>query len=96
MELGHHHDNDFFDKMDKAARVAKEVYIISSTEPERVKLKKQVSAYMGKKMRKRGKKQEDGGSTKGGIQFTIYLGTMKQLMDRNIFTNQGCKFEIKS
>lgn len=92
VELGHHKDVDFFDKLDKAARVSKEVYIIAPKEEERVKLKRQIAAYKSKKMMD--KIQNEKGEN-AGIKLTVYLGTMKQLMDRNIFTSENCKYIIR-
>lgn len=86
VELCHHKDPEFFDKLDKAARVTNEVYIIVPSEPLRKKMKSQVERYAAYVMMRK----DDGGSMK----MTLYVGTIKELEKRTIFTDNRCRFEI--
>lgn len=82
VELGHHKDGDFFDKLDKATKVTNIVYVIVNDAQTWEKVKKQVVGYK-LKLNKEGRK----------IKLTVYLGTMTQLSKKSVFfQNPDCKF----
>lgn len=74
VELGHHHDGDFFEKMEKAAKVTSTVYVVVNDVQTWEKVKKQITGFKLKL------KQE-----RRTIKLTIYLGTMTQLSKKNVF-----------
>lgn len=83
VELGHHKDGDFYEKISKAAKVSSVLYIIANDRDSYDKLKRQVGRYAAHVLK-----------TDQNIKITIFLGTMNQLKQRNIFTNPECKIEI--
>lgn len=83
VELAHHKDNDFFEKINKAAKVTNTLYIIADTKESFDKLKRQVGRYQAYLMK-----------NDINIKLTIFLGTMNQLKQRNIFTNPECRIKI--
>lgn len=83
VELGHHKDGDFFEKISKAAKVTSVLYIIANDRDSFDKLKRQVGRYEAHVLQ-----------TDQNIKITIFLGTMNQLKQRNIFTNPECKIKI--
>lgn len=83
VELGHHKDGDFFEKISKAAKVTSVLYIISNDRDSYDKLRRQIGRYEAHVLQ-----------TDQNIKITIFLGTMNQLKQRNIFTNPECKIKI--
>lgn len=83
IELGHHKDGDFFEKINKAAKVTNVLYIIAPDKQTFDKLKRQVGRYEAHIVQ-----------TEQTVKITIFLGTMNQLKQRNIFTNPECKIKI--
>lgn len=84
VELGHHKDPDFFEKMEKAAKVTSTVYIVVNDMQAWEKLKKQITAFKLKL------KQEH-----RTIKLTIILGTMTMLSKKDVFfNNQENKFVL--
>lgn len=74
VELGHHHNNDFFEKLEKAAKVASTVYVVVNDANTWEVVKKQIVAFKLKL------KQEH-----RNIKLTVVLGTMNQLSKKNVF-----------
>lgn len=86
VELAHHTDADFFEKLDKAMKVTPNLYIIAPDKEAKTKLAKQIEKYRKKLY------LED-----AAVKFTIFLGTLNELEKRQIFTNdKECKFVINS
>lgn len=83
VELAHHTDMDFFEKLTKAAKVSNTVYIIAPDVKTSKKLKEQVNRYIQYLVK-----------SDFTMKQTVYLGTMSQLQQRNIFSNENCKIEI--
>lgn len=83
VELAHHKDTDFFEKLQKAAKVTDTVYIIAPDRQAFDKLKNQIGRYKAEVIKK-------------GIktQLTIFIGTMNHLKKREIFSNTDCKVKI--
>ena len=73
VELAHHTDGDFFEKLQKAAKVTDTLYIIAPAMTEFNKLKTQIGKYKVEVVTK-------GLKTK----MTIFLGTMNHLKKREI------------
>lgn len=78
VELGHHKDQDFFEKMEKAAKVTSTVYIVVNDMQSWDKLKKQITGFKLKL------KQEH-----RTIKLTVVLGTMTQLSKKDVFFNNS-------
>lgn len=76
VELGHHHDNDFYEKLEKAAKITSILYIVVNDANTWEKLKKQITGYKLKL------KQE-----RRTIKLTVVLGTMIQLSKKDVFFN---------
>lgn len=83
VELAHHKDGDFFEKLQKAAKVTDTVYIIAPDKPTFDKLKNQIGRYRADLIKKGLK-----------TQITIFIGTMNHLKKREIFSNSECKVKI--
>ncbi len=76
VELGHHKDGDFYEKLEKAAKVTSTVYVVVNDMQSWDKLKKQITGFKLKL------KQEH-----RTIKLTVVLGTMTQLSKKDIFFN---------
>ena len=76
VELGHHKDGDFYEKLEKAAKVTSTVYIVVNDMQAWEKVKKQVIGFKLKL------KQEH-----RNIKLTVVLGTMTQLSKKDVFFN---------
>ena len=85
IELGNHHNNDFFDKLEKAAKVTKEVTIIVDKVDTKEHVAKQINDF-GMNIKKQNKQ----------ITLVVYLGTLKELKDTQLFNNETNKFKIGS
>lgn len=85
IELGNHHNNDFFDKLEKAAKVTKEVTIIVDKVDTKEHVAKQINDF-GMNIKKQNKQ----------ITLVVYLGTLKELKDTQLFNNEANKFKIGS
>ena len=83
VELAHHKDGDFFEKLQKAAKVTDTIYIIAPDKPTFDKLKNQVGRYRADLIKKGLK-----------TQLTIFIGTMNHLKKREIFSNAECRVKI--
>lgn len=84
VELGHHKDGDFFDKLDKATKVTDVIYIVVNDMQTWEKVKKQVVGYKLKLNQENRK-----------VKLTVYLGTMTQLSKKSaFFQNPDCKFSM--
>lgn len=91
VELGHHNEADFANKLDKAVRVTKTLYIIVDKKDSWLKLKQQVERYSAKRKfaKDKGKAEPE-----ALAKMTVYVGSMNQLNDGSIFTNDNCKIVI--
>lgn len=91
VELGHHNDEDFANKLDKAARVTKTLYIIADKKESWLKLKQQVERYSAKRKfaKDKGKAEPE-----AMVKMTVYVATMNQLNDGTIFTNENLRINI--
>lgn len=76
VELGHHKDGDFYEKLEKAAKVTSLVYIVVNDAQSWEKVKKQITGFRLKL------KQEH-----RSMKLTVLLGTMMQLSKKDIFFN---------
>ena len=84
VELAHHTDKDFFEKLDKAMKVTPNLYIIAPDKEAKTKLRKQIDKYT---------KYLFVNSINAKI--TIFLGTLNELEKRQIFSNEEeCKITI--
>lgn len=83
VELAHHKDSDFFDKIQKAAKVTDTLYIIAPDRATFDKLKTQIGRYKVHVLDKGLK-----------TRMTIFLGTMNHLKKREIFSNKECNIKI--
>ena len=77
IELGNHHNNDFFIKMEKAAQVTNDVYIVVDKISTKDHLTSQINKFIGNLKRE-----------KKNINMTITLGTMKELKDKSFFNSE--------
>lgn len=68
VEYAHHNDNDFFEKIDKAAKVTSTLYIVASDKKAKEKLRCQIDAYQNRLYTNDEKMKID-----------IYLGTANEL-----------------
>lgn len=85
VELAHHKDVDFFEKIDKATKVTTTLYFITPDKESKEKLRKQIHKYQQKCLIEERK-----------INLIIYLGTMIELKNKRIFANTNdCKIQIK-
>lgn len=83
VELAHHTDPDFFEKLQKAAKVTNTVYVIAPNRQAFDKLKKQIGRYQAYVLSKNLK-----------TKMTIFVGTINQLKKRELFSNNDCKIKI--
>ena len=83
-ELGHHHDNDMAEKLEKAAKVTKTVYIVVDKIDTKKKLQKQVM-YFKKQMKIK----------KVSVDLIIYVGTLKELQDKQYLTLEGNRLDLR-
>lgn len=83
VELGHHHDNDFFEKLEKAAKVTSTVYVVVNDAQTKTKVAKQVANFKLKL------KQEH-----RTIKLVVVLGTMMELSKKDVFFNPNNKFDL--
>lgn len=83
VELAHHKDSDFFEKLQKAAKVTDTVYVIAPDKAAFDKLKNQIGRYKVHVMSKGFK-----------TNLTIFVGTMNHLSKRELFSNENCKVKI--
>lgn len=85
VELAHHKDIDFFEKIDKATKVTTTLYFITPDKEAKEKLRKQIHKYQQKCLVEERK-----------TNLIIYLGTMIELKNKRIFANTSdCKIQIK-
>lgn len=80
VELAHHNDADFTNKLEKAIRVTNNLYIIAYDMAAKKKLKAQVNRYIGNKTLERKKKKEKATDT-----VYFYILTMKELQQKKLF-----------
>lgn len=76
VELGHHKDGDFYEKLEKATKITNTLYIVVNDMQAWEKLKKQITGFKLKL------KQEH-----RVIKLTVILGTMTQLSKKDVFFN---------
>lgn len=85
VELAHHKDIDFFEKIDKAVKITTSLYFITPDREAKEKLRKQILRYQQKCLMEDRK-----------INLVIYLGTMIELKNKRIFADTNdCKIHIK-
>lgn len=82
VELAHHNDADFSNKLEKAIKVTNTLYIIANDTSAQRKLLRQVDRYISKKKKERNPNQLGAGKRKP-IYFYVY--TMNQLKNKKIF-----------
>lgn len=82
-ELGHHKDSDFFDKLQKAAKVTDTLYVITPRKEISDKMKKQIGRYKASVVTKQMK-----------TQLLVFVGTISQLKTRQLFSNKDCQIKI--
>lgn len=82
-ELGHHKDHDFFDKLQKAAKVTDTIYVITPRKEISDKMKKQIGRYKVSVVTKQMK-----------TQLLVFVGTISQLKTRQLFSNKDCQIRI--
>ena len=82
VELAHHNDADFFNKLEKATKVTDVLYIIAKDSAAQKILKRQVGRYISKKISKRDPKKLGMGKQKT---IYFYIFTMKELENKKIF-----------
>lgn len=82
VELAHHNDGQFFNKLEKAIKVTDVLYIIAKDCSAQTRLKRQVNRFISKQISKRNPK-ELGSSKRKTIYF--YVFTMKELENKKIF-----------
>lgn len=82
-ELGHHKDHDFFEKLQKAAKVADTIYVITPRKEISDKMKKQIGRYKASVVTKQMK-----------TQLLVFVGTISQLKTRQLFSNKDCQIRI--
>lgn len=84
LELGHHTNDDFAEKLDKAAKLTDTLFIIAPDAQTKESLRKQVFYYKQKVMKQGAE-----------VRLVIYLGTMTELQKRRIFNNDDeCKINV--
>lgn len=81
LELGHHHDADMAEKLEKAAKVTKTVYIVVDNNETKQKLIQQVNFFRMQLLKKN-----------MTVDLIIYLGTMTELKNRTYLTNEQNKW----
>ena len=82
-ELGHHKDADFFEKLQKAAKVTDTLYVITPRKEVSDKMKKQIGRYKASVVTKQMK-----------TQLIVFVGTISQLKTRQLFSNKDCQIKI--
>lgn len=82
-ELGHHKDSDFFDKLQKAAKVTDTLYVITPRKEVSDKMKKQIGRYKASVVTKQMR-----------TQLLVFVGTISQLKTRQLFSNKDCQIKI--
>lgn len=82
-ELGHHKDADFFEKLQKAAKVTDTLYVITPRKEVSDKMKKQIGRYKASVVTKQMK-----------TQLIVFVGTISQLKTRQLFSNKDCQIRI--
>lgn len=80
VELAHHNDADFSNKLEKAMRVTSKLYFITYDAKARDKIKKQIDRYIGNKVIERKQKKEKSTDT-----VYFYILTMKELQQKKLF-----------
>lgn len=85
VELAHHTDNDFFEKLLKSAQISKNVNIIASDAEAKKRLVEQVNKYYKYLIQNNIR-----------INQTVYIGTIVQLKERVIFKDSDCKFQFNT
>lgn len=84
VELGHHHDTDMFDKIEKAAQVTDTLYFVTNDAKACEKVKKQVNALRVKLKREH-----------RTLKLKVYVGTMTMLIKRTpYFDNAETVFQF--
>lgn len=82
VELAHHNDGQFFNKLEKAIKVTDILYIIAKDHSAQMKLKRQVNRFISKQISKKNP-NELGANKRKTIYF--YVFTMKELENKKIF-----------
>lgn len=82
-ELGHHKNADFFEKLQKAAKVTDTLYVITPRKEVSDKMKKQIGRYKASVVTKQMK-----------TQLIVFVGTISQLKTRQLFSNKDCQIKI--
>lgn len=82
VELAHHNDMQFFNKLEKAIRVTNVLYIIAKDASAQKVLIRQVNRFISKKLQQR-KPQEASSKRRKTIYF--YIFTMRELANKKIF-----------
>lgn len=84
VELGHHHDKDMAEKLEKAAKVAKTVYIVVDKAETKKTLLRQIGYFKTELMRRR-----------IDIDLILYLGTVNELQKKVYFNTNGNKIDLR-
>lgn len=84
VELGHHHDADMVDKLSKANRVAKTVYIVVDKKETKVILQRQVNEFRKQMIRQR-----------SDVNLIVYVGTLSELQDKVYLTVPENRMDLR-